>query len=99
MIEITKDKELIIKIIDRLDATNSQEAMDMVSKALEDLDRDVRLDVSELEYISSAGLQVVLKCAKASKKVGKEIYLFGAKGGVLEIFKISGFLTFIKEAQ
>lgn len=99
MIDIRRDKELIIKIEDKLDATNSQDVMDIVSKALEGLNCDIKLDVSKLEYISSAGLQVILKCAKASKSAGKEIYLFGAKGGVLEIFKISGFLTFIKEVE
>lgn len=97
MVEIIKDEKLTIKITDRLDATNSTEAMEIVTKALDRLDRDIKLDVSELEYISSAGLQVILKCAKSSKSVGREIYLFGAKDGVLEIFKISGFLTFIKE--
>ena len=97
MIEISKNEQLIIKIKERLDATNSAQAMEVISKALEGLTTDIKLDVSELEYISSAGLQVILKCAKGSKSAGKEIYLFGAKDGVLEIFKISGFLTFIKE--
>ncbi|MFP4333323.1 MAG: STAS domain-containing protein [Campylobacterales bacterium] len=97
MIEIVKNEDLVIKIKDRLDATNSSEAMQAVDEALKDLKYDVRLDVSELEYISSAGLQVVLKCAKISKSAGREIYLVGAKDGVLEIFKISGFLSFLKE--
>ncbi len=97
MVEIKKDNQLVIKLYDRLDATNAEETADVVSKELDALDRDIVLDVSRLEYISSAGLQVVLKCAKAAKAAGKDTFLRGAKANVLEIFRISGFLTFLKE--
>jgi len=97
MVKIEKNGTLIIRFSGRLDATNSAEAGEIVAKELEGLDKDIILDVSELEYISSAGLQVVLACAKAAKSAGKETYLEGAKGNVLEIFRLSGFLTFLKE--
>ncbi len=97
MVEIEKKERLVLKFIDRLDATNAEETSDAISKDLETLDRDIELEVNKLEYISSAGLQVILKCAKAAKAAGKEIYLHGAKGNVLEIFRLSGFLTFLKE--
>ncbi len=97
MVEIEKDNQLVIKLYDRLDATNAEETSEIVSKELEALDRDIVLDVSKLEYISSAGLQVVLKCAKAAKAAGKDTFLRGAKDNVLEIFRLSGFLTFLKE--
>jgi len=97
MVEIKKNSQLVIKLYDRLDATNAEETSEIVSKELEALDRDIVLDVSKLEYISSAGLQVILTCAKAAKAAGKETFLHGAKGNVLEIFRLSGFLTFLKE--
>jgi len=97
MVEIEKNSRLAIKLYDRLDATNAEETSGIVSKELEALDRDIVIDVSKLEYISSAGLQVILKCAKAAKAAGKETFLHGAKGNVLEIFRLSGFLTFLKE--
>jgi len=97
MVEIEKDNRLVIKLYDRLDATNAEETSKIVTKELEVLDRDIVLDVSKLEYISSAGLQVILACAKAAKAAGKETFLHGAKGNVLEIFRLSGFLTFLKE--
>ncbi len=97
MVEIEKDKQLVIKFYDRLDATNAEETSEIVSRELDAPDRDIVLDVSKLMYISSAGLQVILKCAKAAKAAGKDTFLRGAKGGVLEIFRLSGFLTFLKE--
>ncbi len=97
MVEIEKKERLVLKFIDRLDATNAEETSDAISKEMETLNQDIELEVNRLEYISSAGLQVILKCAKAAKAAGKEIYLHGAKGNVLEIFRLSGFLTFLKE--
>jgi anti-anti-sigma factor len=96
MLNIEQKDRLIIRLSGYLDATNSDEAAEKVKAALEGLDRDVLIDVEELEYISSAGLQVVLYAAKAANAIGKQSYLKGAGGNVLEIFKLSGFLTFLK---
>ena len=97
MIEITKANQLIISISERLDATNFESAQTQINEEIELIDTDVLLDVSKLEYLSSAGLQVILQIAKDAKAAGKTVYLKGAKEGVWEIFKLSGFLTFLKE--
>jgi anti-anti-sigma factor len=97
MIEIEKERNLRILFKGRLDATNAPEAMERVNGALEGLDRDILLDLSGLEYISSAGLQVLLKCAKAAQAAGRKLFVTGANPNVREILKISGFLTFMQE--
>jgi anti-anti-sigma factor len=98
MIEIQKEKDILIILSDRLDSMNADETKEIVMEALKDLQSDVILDVSNLTYISSAGLQVVLKCAKIAQEFQKECFLKGAHGTVREIFQVSGFLTFLKEA-
>jgi len=97
MTTITKEERVRIAFKGRLDATNAAEAMERVGEGLEGLDRDILLDLNGLEYISSAGLQVLLKCAKAAQAAGKKLYLTGANPNVREILKISGFLTFMQE--
>jgi len=97
MIEIRKADQLIISISERLDASNFESAQMQVSKSIKVIETDVLLEVSKLEYLSSAGLQVILQIAKEAKVAGKTVFLKGAKEGVLEIFKLSGFLTFLKE--
>jgi anti-anti-sigma factor len=99
MVDILKEEKLIVKLKERLDTTNAQESADTIEPYLKELSSDIVLDVKELDYISSAGLQVVLKCAKKAKEKGFDIYLQGAKGTVREIFQISGFYTFIKEME
>jgi len=97
MIEVHKNGTIVIEISERLDSMNADEAKETVISALSGLESDVIIDVSRLTYISSAGLQVILKCAKTAQEHHKECFLKGASGTVREIFQVSGFLTFLKE--
>ena len=49
------------------------------------------LDLTPLNYLSSAGLRVLLVAAKNSKKIGTEVRLAGMRPHVEEVFTISGF--------
>ncbi len=100
MVEILKDKKHpIITFSNTLDATNSDEVTKLLKDELPNIKESIILDVSKLNYISSAGLQVILLCAKSMNAISKTTYLYGAKDNVLEIFQISGFLTFITQIE
>ena len=49
------------------------------------------LDMNEVDYVSSAGLRVLLQGAKSLKKTDGEIVLFGMNSAVNQVFKLSGF--------
>jgi len=53
------------------------------------------LDFSALDYISSAGLRVVLVLAKRLKAEGGQLVLCGMQPHVREVFDISGFLAIL----
>jgi anti-anti-sigma factor len=55
----------------------------------------VLMDFSSLDYISSAGLRVVLMAAKRAKQSHGHLVLFGLQSHVREIFEISGFLKIL----
>ena len=48
-------------------------------------------DLSEVGYVSSAGLRVLLKAAKQARGNGGRFVLCGLHQSVLEVFEISGF--------
>lgn len=54
------------------------------------------LDLAGLEYISSAGLRVILSTAKTLKAGGGEVRLAGTAGSVHKVFQISGFFNMFK---
>jgi anti-anti-sigma factor len=56
----------------------------------------VLLDLSALEYISSAGLRVLLKAAKQAQSAKVHFAVCSAVPAVREIFDVSGFSTLLK---
>lgn len=87
-----KDGVQVVSFIGRLDAASSNDAdtelKDVVAKS-----KKVVIDLNRLEYISSAGLRVLLVSAKAIHKESGVICLFGLTDNVREVFDISGFST------
>lgn len=56
----------------------------------------IALNFANLDYISSAGLRVVLVLAKRLKQVEGQLVLFGLQPHVHEVFEISGFLGILE---
>jgi len=51
------------------------------------------LDFGQLDYISSAGLRVLLMAAKRLKQTDGRLALCAVKAHIVEVFEISGFLS------
>ena len=80
----------IVAIAGSLDSTTSPEAQKALDAVLAGA-RKVALDFTGLDYISSAGLRVLLGAAKAIRASGGTLRLFGLNQSVREVFDISGF--------
>ena len=74
----------------RLDALTAIDFDKLIRERLGDTSR-AQIDCSELDYISSAGLRVMLSTAKRLKEQGGELRLAALKETVATVFKISGF--------
>ena len=57
--------------------------------------KKVLLDFSSLDYISSAGLRVLLGAAKQLRAKGGTLGMFGLNQSVQEVFEISGFSSIL----
>ena len=55
----------------------------------------IAMDFSGLEYISSAGLRVILVLARKVQQASGKLALFGLKPAVHQVFTVSGFDTII----
>ncbi|MBD5479851.1 MAG: STAS domain-containing protein [Lachnospiraceae bacterium] len=80
---------LEIKLTDRLDTVTSPQLEEKLKKELEGV-TELRFDFAELEYISSAGLRVLLTASKKMKKQGK-MEIHNVNEEVMEVFTITGF--------
>lgn len=84
---------LTLSLVGRLDATTSPELDGVVKQGIDGVEKLV-IDLTELEYISSAGLRVVLSAQKAMNKQGSMV-VRNPSEAVRKVFDITGFLDFL----
>lgn len=82
-----------LALIGRLDTVTAPELEAELEKILPETNALV-FDMEQLEYISSAGLRIILKTQKALKSKG-EFKLIHVKEAVQEVFDITGFSDFL----
>ena len=87
MLKIEMGADGAVHIVGRLDAAQSPSAQAFLDK----VQGTVTLDCSKLEYISSAGLGVLLKTQKRLMASGAKLRLTGLSRHLRDIFEYSGF--------
>lgn len=75
----------------RLDSNTSKSFESELIPVVESGPGAVVVDLSNLQYVSSAGLRVLLVAAKRSKAGGGRLALSGMSDQIREVFDISGF--------
>ena len=80
---------ITLKIIGRLDTTTAPELEATVDGCVAGL-KDLVMDCSELEYVSSAGLRVILKAQKLMNAQGT-MKVIHVNETIMEVFEITGF--------
>ena len=83
---------LTIALVGRLDTVTSTELNEAFSKE-EIKENLVVFDFQELQYISSAGLRVLLAIKKSLEDEGKELEIINLNNVVREVFKVTGFIN------
>jgi anti-sigma B factor antagonist len=92
--EITSNQHgevTVVGLAGRFDAQSAGEAEAAFNQALEEGSHNLVVDMSGVEYISSAGLRVLLSTAKKLSASGGKLVLAGLKPYVQEVFEVAGF--------
>ena len=89
-IEIKRNAdETTIKLAGRLDTTTAPALDKTINEDITGT-KNLVLDVKELEYISSAGLRVLLSAQKKMQKIGS-MKVTNVREEVMEVFEMTGF--------
>ena len=89
-IEIKRNaEETIIKLVGRLDTTTAPALDKTINEDIAGT-KNLVLDVKDLEYISSAGLRVLLGAQKKMQKIGS-MKVTNVREEVMEVFEMTGF--------
>lgn len=89
IIKTAEDKKLAVEVKGRLDTTTAPELEAALKESMEGIE-ELTLNFAELEYISSAGLRVLLSTQKTMNRQGS-MKLIGVNETIMEIFSITGF--------
>ncbi len=81
----------VIKLTGRLDAVTAPELEGYLTEVIDSGDTCMAMDLTNLDYVSSAGLRVFLVAAKKIKAAKGELSLAGLGGNIKEVIEISGF--------
>jgi anti-sigma B factor antagonist len=89
-IEIIRNaEEATIEVAGRLDTTTAPSLDKTINEDIKEV-KDLTLDLKGLEYISSAGLRVLLSAQKKMQKIGS-MKVKNVCEEVMEVFEMTGF--------
>ena len=87
IVELSQDDILIFKLKGRLDTQTSPDFEAKILSAINDGRTVIHVDLKEVEYISSAGIRVILKAYKNIKELDGRFVICSMGGYVKEVFE------------
>jgi anti-sigma B factor antagonist len=90
-----KDNITVVRFEGNLDTNTSTDAQDYLNKAIDEGAAKVVVCFDKVDFVSSAGLRVLLATAKKLGGGGGSLRVCGLNETVSEVFEISGFSTIL----
>ena len=94
--EKTAEAGIRLSVSGRLDTASSPMLEKKLKQCIED-NTELCLDFSDLTYISSIGLRVLIQAQKAMKEQNRKLVIKNINDSIREIFKITGFINMIEQ--
>jgi len=85
------DGKVIIRCTGRLDAISSPQLEAAMNKMVDEKHNEIAVDFNEIDYLSSAGMRLLLSMTKRLKTAGGHLALFSLHEDVIEIIRMAGF--------
>lgn len=90
---VKKAEKLEFVLSGRLDTTTSPALEEKINEA--NINEDLILDFKDLEYISSAGLRVLLALKKSQEAKGHTLEIHNINAVIKEVFNVTGFINIL----
>jgi len=92
--ETIRGEERILAIRGQIDSSTSEDLEKKLTDLLNAGEKQVILDFKNVDYISSAGLRVIVKAMKEIERVQGKMCLCSVKDYIMEVFDVSGLAAF-----
>ena len=87
------DERFVATLSGELDTAAAHETEVALMPLLDSKGKEIVLDCTELEYISSSGLRVLLSILKQAQTVGSRVVLKNINEVIRDVLEISGFIS------
>lgn len=84
-----KEDYKLVEIKGDLDIYAEDEFRDFIELELENIDKDLVIDIKDLDYLDSTGLGLFMKIYKKVNEEGKSVKIINPKENILKLFKIT----------
>ena len=91
--KLLNGEKATLVVVGRLDTQTAPELEKELDSIVSGL-KELTFDMTGLEYVSSAGLRVILKAQKIMNSQGS-MKLIGVNDSIMEVFDITGFLDIL----
>ena len=88
-----ENNELVMYFDGRLDTAASPVVEKDIQPLLESDNKNIVLDCTKLEYISSSCLRLFLSVLKNTKSKGNHVYITGVSNDIRNVFAMTGFIN------
>ncbi len=103
--KIDREREgenLILRVSGRLETSTAPKLQEVINNELQAADdneqedlSNLQIDMEQLEYVSSAGLRVLLSATRKMNARGGTMVVKNANANIQDVFKITGFDTIL----
>jgi len=87
------DSRIIATLCGEMDTAAAQEAEEALAPLLNSKGKDILIDCTDLEYISSSGLRILLRILKQAQAAGSRVILKNVNDVIRDVLNLTGFMS------
>ena len=87
------DGKYVATLKGEMDTAAAVEAEEVMKPLYQSNGKDVIIDCTELEYIASSGLRILISILKGAIAGGSKVVLKGLNDDIKDVFKLTGFIS------
>lgn len=87
------EDKYVATLTGELDTAAAVEAEQVLKPLYQTDGRDIVIDCTDLEYIASSGLRILIGILKGAKASGSKVYIKNINDDIKNVFKLTGFIN------
>ena len=87
------DGKYVATLVGELDTAAAVEVEEILKPLYTSDGKDVVIDCTDLGYIASSGLRILISILKGAKATGSQVVMRGVNDDIKNVFKLTGFIS------